>query len=155
MNKEIQSIIKDLNETLQGEPWYGKPVFMILAEVDHAKAFNKPGGFSHSQIELLFHMVNWAEFTLHKIKSLNSDNPGPFEETDWTKIDPSLHSWADGLSRFKNIHFQLLELLHDLEDDFLEENVSGKKYNYRFLINGLIQHNIYHAGQVAYATKLV
>lgn len=33
MNKEIQSIIRNLENTLDGEPWFGRPVYAILREV--------------------------------------------------------------------------------------------------------------------------
>ena len=35
----------------------------------------------------------------------------------------------------------------------LEQNVRERTYNYRKLITGIIQHDIYHLGQIAFITK--
>ncbi|MBS1949269.1 MAG: hypothetical protein JST47_16035 [Bacteroidetes bacterium] len=48
----------------------------------------------------------------------------------------------------------IISFLHAKEDDFLDEPVKFRKYNMRFLVNGLIQHHIYHVGQMAYLKSL-
>ena len=53
------------------------------------------------------------------------------------------------------VYQEIIALLHTKDDMFLEEKVDYRNYNFRFLINGLIQHNIYHLGQVAYLKKLL
>ena len=63
MNKEIQSIITNFENTLNGEPWFGRAVYNLLDEIDEAKVFTKPSDTEHSLIELLWHMNTWAEFT--------------------------------------------------------------------------------------------
>jgi len=45
--------------------------------------------------------------------------------------------------------------LEKRDDEFLKEMVDYRKYDFRFLLNGLMQHNIYHLGQVAYLKKLL
>jgi len=32
---------------------------------------------------------------------------------------------------------------------------ANREYNYRFLLNGLMQHNIYHLGQIAFLKNLL
>ncbi|MCY7309203.1 MAG: hypothetical protein LH619_00365 [Chitinophagaceae bacterium] len=44
---------------------------------------------------------------------------------------------------------------HKKDDDFLVEPVDYRKYNFRFLLNAMIEHNIYHLGQVAYVNKML
>lgn len=78
-----------------------------------------------------------------------------FEELDWREIDPKIHAWKKGLTEFKAIHKEIIELLNEKDDAFLKEIVDYRKYNFRCLLNGLIQHNIYHIGQVAYVKKLL
>jgi len=45
--------------------------------------------------------------------------------------------------------------IKDKDDEFLSENVEFRKYNFQVLLNGLIQHDIYHIGQIAYVKKLL
>lgn len=155
MNKEIQTIISQLEDVLSGQPWYGKPVYEILGEIDESKIYIKPNENSHSLADLLYHMVTWAEFTQKRIEKKPIDDMAAFEETDWRKIDPAIHSWQKGLDALKAAHASIIEHLQIRKDIFLEEIVDYRKYNFRFLINGLIQHNIYHLGQIAYLSKLL
>jgi len=67
MNGEIRSIIDNLKEVLSGNPWYGKSALTLFNEIDPALVFQKPNDQSHSQIELLFHMLTWTEFTQHRL----------------------------------------------------------------------------------------
>lgn len=155
MNKEIQSIIRNLENTLDGEPWYGRPVYAMLREVDPSIAFKKPTAASHSLIELLYHQLTWAEFTLKRIEKDSINDPSAFEKIDWREIDPDIHDWDEGLAAFIATHQEIIALLQTKDDAFLNEIVDYRQYNFRFLLNGLIQHNIYHLGQVAYLSKLL
>lgn len=154
-NKEIQSIIKNLENTLDGEPWYGRPVYAILREIDSSIAYQKPTPGSHSLIELLYHMLTWAEFTLKRIEEDKVNDLAAFEKLDWRDIDPKIHDWDEALAALIATHQQIIALLHTKDDAFLKEIVDFRQYNFRFLLNGLIQHNIYHTGQIAYLKKLL
>ena len=155
MNKEIQSIIRNLQNTLSGEPWFGRAVYPIMEEVDASKVYTKPNGTEHSLIELLYHMITWAGFTLGKLDNNASVNLIQSEDLDWREIDPGVHSWAAGLEKFRKIHEKIISSLETKDDEFLSGMVEGRKFNYRFMLNGLIQHNIYHLGQVAYLNKMI
>ena len=152
---EIQSIIRNLENTLDGDPWYGRPVYAVLREVDSSIAYKKPTPGSHSLIDLLYHMLTWAEFTLKRIEKDDINDLDAFEKLDWREIDPKLHDWDEGLAAFIVAHQQIIALLHTKKDTFLDEIVDYRQYDFRYLVNGLIQHNIYHLGQVAYLKKLL
>ncbi|MDP4263652.1 MAG: DinB family protein [Bacteroidota bacterium] len=153
MNKEIQSIIRNLQNVNSGEPWYGRPVYKMLEETDPSIVYKKPNADSHSLIELLYHMLTWAEFTLKRMEGDKEQDPAASEKMDWRDIDPAIHTWEKGLKEFKRIHKDIVTLLETKDDEFLKEIVDHRKYNFRFLLNGLIQHNIYHTGQIAYLAK--
>ena len=153
MNKEIQIIIKNLQDVLEGQPWYGRPVYALLEEVDEAHVYVTPNSNSHSLAALLYHMLTWAEFTQKRIEKDSIQDPAAFEAMDWRIINPAVHSWKKGLAALKASHQKIVQLLQLKEDALLEETVDYRKYNFRFLLNGLIQHNIYHLGQIAYLHK--
>ncbi len=155
MNKEIKSIIRNLQNVNAGEPWFGRPVYELLEEIDPSIVYTKPNDNSHSLIELLYHMITWAEFTLKRIEGDKEQDLAAFEQMDWRKIKPAVHTWEKGLKEYKKVHNTIAALLETKDDEFLKEIVDYRKYNFRFLLNGLIQHNIYHAGQVAYLNKLL
>ena len=155
MNKETQSIIRRIENVNSGEPWFGRAVFVILEEVDAKKVSIKPNGTEHSMLELLYHMITWADFTLKRLEKNNKMDLSTFEKKDWRELNPKLHSWKKALAEFKAINKKIIALLDKKDDDFLLEIVDYRKYNYRFLLNGMIEHSIYHLGQVAYLNKML
>ena len=156
MNKEVLTIANSFVDTLSSQPWFGRSVYEMLEEVDESKVHTKPNGTEHSLIDLLWHMNVWAEFTLANLEKRSAKELKAIEADDWREIDPKKHTWKAGLEQLKATHNKIIELLKQKEDDnFLGDIVPLRKYNFRFLLNGLIQHNIYHLGQIAYLNKLL
>lgn len=155
MNKEVQSIIRNLQNVHSGQPWFGKPVHALLEEVNPATVYRRPNNTGHSLIDLLYHMITWAGFVLKRVEGETEKDPAAFEKLDWRIIDPAVHSWEKGVEEFKSIHSTIIKLLESKEDDFLKEKVEDREFNFRFMLNGLIQHNIYHAGQIALLKKIL
>ncbi len=155
MKKETQSIIQNLENTLSGEPWFGRAVYDLLNDTDETKVYVKPGGTEHSLVEILYHMITWAEFTLSRIDENSTGTLSTAEEMDWREINPAVHTWQAGMDELKAVHKKIIDILKTKDDSFLSGIVEERDYNYRFLLNGLIQHNIYHAGQIAYLKKML
>lgn len=151
----IQLLIQQFKDTLYGEPWFGQSVYALLDQVNERYAYEQPNNNSHSLVELVYHMYTWADFTLGRIRQEKIADMGAFEKLDWRKIDQNTHSWNEGLAKFKAVNNELLALLDTKDDNWLKEKVEYREYDFAYLLNGLIQHNIYHAGQVAYVKKLL
>lgn len=162
MKREIESVIKRLETVNSGEPWFGRSVYSLLEEVNGRKVYinptNQAGGpdsSEHSLIEIFYHMITWSDFTLKRIEKDKINDLAAAEKLDWRIIDPKNHNWKKGLAEFKTTHKKIIALLKKEDDDFLNQIVDYRKYNFRFLINGMIEHNIYHAGQIVYLNKLL
>src|ERR1051326_7261140 len=155
MRKEIDYIITTLHSVLDGEPWFGRSVMSILQEIDPAVVYKKPNANSHSLVELLYHMNTWAEFTLKRLEKVEEKDLARIEKLDWREIDPIDHTWEKGVAQFKVTHDLIIELLGTKDDKFLSGKVDYREYNFKFLLHGIIQHDIYHIGQIAYTMKLL
>lgn len=154
MNAEIRSIIYNLKEVLSGNPWYGKSALTLFNEIDPALAYQKPDQ-SHSLIDLLYHMVTWAAFTQHRLMKDRQMDSDTVEALDWREINPAIHTWENGVAQFTEATNAIIQLLEASSDQLLEEKVDYREYNFLHLLNGLVQHNIYHLGQIAYVNKLL
>src|SRR5258708_40252307 len=93
MRKQIGHIISSLHSVVEGEPWFGKPVMTLVHEVDPNIVYKKPNNDSHSLIELLYHMITWAEFTLKRIEGEEDDDITAFDNMDWRQIESKSHPW--------------------------------------------------------------
>lgn len=154
-NKEVSNIISQLKDAYEGEPWFGRAVLKILAEVDERTAYEKPGG-QHSTLELLWHMITWREFTIDRLQHSPQMTLAYFEEMDWRELDHNDTTfWKQGLERLQETQDQLITLLEVQTDELLDHNVKERSYTFRKLLYGIIQHDIYHLGQIAYIQKLL
>jgi uncharacterized damage-inducible protein DinB len=150
MNPEMQFIISQLKDTYEGDPWFGRAAVKLLSEVNEKTAYQKPAGH-HSILELLWHMITWREFTIDRLKDTPQMKMDYFENMDWRELDHNdMTLWKEGLEHLRETQDQLLSLLSASEDVLLEKLVDERTYNFRKLLHGLIQHDIYHLGQIAY-----
>lgn len=153
MNSEIQKIIRDLQEGLNGDPWYGKSFQNLLAEISPDIVYQKLGENSHSLIDLIYHMVTWSDFTKQRLCKDTNLDLSAFTALDWRETITSIHTWNNGISEFTASTNAIIEILKSCNDDLLQEKVDYRDYNFNVLLNGLVQHNIYHIGQIAFLSK--
>jgi uncharacterized damage-inducible protein DinB len=79
-----------------------------------------------------------------------------FEQMDWRSLDHhNMILWQEGKEHLKETQDQLVALLQEQTDDILGKGVAERNYSFRKLLHGLIQHDIYHLGQIAYAQKRI
>jgi uncharacterized damage-inducible protein DinB len=155
MNKEIVQISWLLKDSFYGDPWYGRSIKSLLKDVNETHVFEKPNG-QHSILELLWHMIIWREFTISRLRNDKEKTASYFEENDWRDLDHGDKSlWKKGLQHLDETQSELIEMLDLQQDNLLNETVPGRKYNFKKLLYGILQHDIYHIGQIAYATKLL
>lgn len=155
MNNEISFLIAQLKDAFEGDPWFGKPGWKLLEEVSEDIAFEKPNG-QHSIAELVWHMTNWKAFAVHCLRPQNGRSLYYFEENDWKDLDHSDKSlFQTGLNQLQKTQAEFLNILQEQQDSILDQSVPEKAYSYRKLLNGVLQHDIYHLGQIAYIRKLL
>ena len=155
MNQEIQKIVEKIREVYEGNPWFGRSARELLSEVDEKVAFEKPSG-QHSILELLWHMNIWKEFTISRLRPDNKKQLEYFDKNDWQVLDHSDKTlWKQALDRYNDLHKELLYFIAQQKDELLSQTVSEKKYDFRKLLYGAIDHDIYHLGQIAYIRKLL
>ena len=154
MNNELKIYAAQLNENFDGEPWFGRNIQAILKEINEEIACQKPNG-QHSMLELLYHMINWRLFTINRLEK-SSATVKSFEENDWQVLDHQDKSlWQKGIEQLNDTQQRLLNLINTMKDEDLQSPVHERDYENRTLINGIIQHDIYHLGQIAFIKKML
>ena len=153
-NGYISVLTEQLAEIYEAGPWHGKGIKTILEDVNPTIVFEKQEG-QHSILELVWHMATWKEFALNRLQQSDKDL-GYFEELDWRQLDHNNKAlWQEGLDYFWRVHHQFMEALSKQDDKILTQLVQGRRYNYRKLLNGIRDHDLYHSGQIAYINKLL
>jgi uncharacterized damage-inducible protein DinB len=71
--------------------------------------------------------------------------------------DTSESAWRKALAEVQRTHEKLVAAVAALPDSRLNEMVPGKEgahYTFYYMLHGVVQHELYHAGQIALLKKL-
>jgi uncharacterized damage-inducible protein DinB len=151
MPSETERIADQLRRAVEGEAWHGPSVMEVLAGVDARTAASRPIAGAHSIWELLNHITAWTRAILRRMDGEAVELEG---ESDWPPVtNPSGPSWQAAIASFRAAQDELLARLPAVTQQQLSAIVPGRKYNYQFMLDGLVQHHLYHAGQMALLKK--
>jgi uncharacterized damage-inducible protein DinB len=108
---------------------------------------------SHSIWDIALHLVSWQSIGTDALAG-RPVPAWPFPE-DW----PGVHAqddegWRATVQTLERANDELVEATRRLPDERLDETVPGRDYSVYFLLHGIAQHNLYHAGQIALLKKL-
>jgi len=150
MNSKIQHLIHKLNESFQGTPWFGDSLMPTLKAIDY-KLVNKKLTNSNNSIAILVqHLINWRVFAIEKLEGNQCFDIELNSEKDWTKITiENENEWNELLKELISTQRKIISILDSQKvDSFLTQITLGKSYNFEYLIEGVLQHDIYHFGQI-------
>jgi uncharacterized damage-inducible protein DinB len=148
---EIERIIDQIRRAYDGDAWHGAPLWAILTEVSAETASAKPIPGAHSIREIVRHITFWHDGVRRRIggEVVDADEVEQWPEA----VDAGHGAWQRELDDLERAHVALLEELSELGAEDLERPVPGKPYTVYVLLHGLVQHNLYHAGQIALLKK--
>jgi len=148
---EIQTIIDELKNIHDGDPWHGPSLKEILSGVSAEQAAAKPLANAHSIWELTLHVAAWEGVFMRRLAGLQINEP---EEGDFPAVtEAGEEAWRRTLTRFDETHRRLIEAVATLTDERLSEIVPGKDYTVEYMLRGILRHHVYHAGQIALLKK--
>jgi len=148
--REIERILDQLNRAWGGPSWTGVPIRPLLDDLTEAQARSHPLPGAHSIIELVAHMSLWLDVVADR---LTGNVKEPTAEEDWR--DGAKLSWASLVEELDNAHSHLSDAIARLPVNDLDKIVAGRKYTTYVMLHGVIQHNLYHAGQIAILKKAI
>jgi uncharacterized damage-inducible protein DinB len=136
-----------MTRAYEGNAWHGPALRELLTTVTADTATAKLLADRHSIWEIVLHVAAWKRVAARRIKGETVKEP---PEGDWPPLPAtSADSWQKSLRHLDTSHRQLLEATGSLTDQRLEERTPGTDYTLYILLHGAIQHDLYHAGQIA------
>ncbi|HMQ63067.1 MAG TPA: DinB family protein [Flavilitoribacter sp.] len=147
-NEKILELAAKFEEIRSGTPWYGDNFQKIAANVTPARAL-EPGHSNNSIIQMVWHMIYWRKPLIERLKG-NLEFRGRIEDPDnWHKDHSFTETdWPAVLNAFDQQHAELMALLRAKDDAYLTTRYRDGK-NMAWFIEGVLQHDIYHLGQIA------
>ncbi len=149
-----EQLLIDLENVFAGQPWFGESALSILESVSPQQAITPVAG--RRIYTLLLHMLAWRGYLLQHLLGASEFDIETDTAADWPPyVDEKPAAWPRALASFKENQQQLVQALRTLPDEQLYDTVPGRPFSLAFLVNGLIQHDVYHLGQIALLRKLV
>jgi len=150
---ETHRINSQLKRAYQGEAWHGPSVSELLAGVTAEQAAAKPIPDAHSIWELVNHIIAWEQIVRRRLEGeVLTEIPNEMNFPPIT--DTSEEAWQATLRALEASNRSLRDSVKQIDDAKLEEIVPGTEYTNYFMLHGTIQHDLYHAGQIALLKKL-
>ncbi len=147
---EIQQLVQRYDQTMSGDAWYGYPIWKILDGIDAPCAVAQLIPGTHNIWQLVMHMEFWERIAARRFSGpVTPDEAGNFpatpalDEAEWQKTLESL--------RVSNNEFR--QAISLLDSTVLDKTTPGGQHSFRYELVGVIEHHIYHAGQIALLKK--
>lgn len=152
MKTECARISEQLRRAFTGGSWHGPSLKELLADVTVEQAAAHPVKGAHSIWELVLHIHVWEKAALGAAQGVAIAEPLP-DEIQWPAHSVDADSWAQTLSMLFVFNEALCRTIEKFGDERLAETVPGREYDFHFIFNGVIQHSLYHAGQIVLLRK--
>jgi len=151
MKEERDRIVDQLKRAFEGEAWHGPSVLEALEGVTWEMALRKPIAGAHSIWEIVLHMTAWEDVARRR---LLGDSTEIADDENWPRIEgASSAGWARALEGLRSGHMRLRETAASVRDDLLDSSPTGKPISRYVHLHGVIQHDLYHAGQISILKK--
>lgn len=148
---EIERIVAEYDRVLHGNAWHGDPIWEILDSISAECAAYRPIAGAHTIWELVLHMTFWEGVGARRLigqragldETLNFPAPPAAIDVNWQKTRDA----------FRTSNQEFREALAKLDAARLDELSAAGKRTFYDEAHGVIQHNVYHAGQIALLKK--
>jgi uncharacterized damage-inducible protein DinB len=148
-----------IDRIMTGDPWHGPNVQQILDGITAADAAREPGGGAHSMWQLVLHMTGWAREVASRLGGREAQEP---EDGDFPDVgEPSADQWNDAKAALFAAHRHLADTVRRLDPAILDRPVVdfrnsalGTGLSHFLTLHGIIQHTVYHAGQIAILKRM-
>jgi uncharacterized damage-inducible protein DinB len=108
----------------------------------------------------VLHITGWRNEVAERATGKPSGEP---DAGDWPATgDPTAARWQAALAALDASHQHLVNVVRDLSDDYLLEPSNDPRsgpaaigVTYYELLHGIVQHDAYHAGQIAILKKIL
>jgi uncharacterized damage-inducible protein DinB len=150
---EVSRILDQLHRAYEGPAWHGPALRPILDGVTWHGAAKRPLPDAHTIWELVLHITVWMSVVTLRLEGAEIPTLPPAE--DWPAApEPSESGWLHALDRLTEAQRGLEAEVQKLTDDRLRDRVLGEvPYSIYTMLHGVVQHNLYHAGQIALLKK--
>jgi uncharacterized damage-inducible protein DinB len=152
MMSELERITDQLQRAYAGPAWHGPSVLESLAGTTAEIAARRVIRNAHTIWELVHHIGAWAEIPRRRILGESFDIT---PELNFPPVpqEVSEPAWKRSLAGLAESQRKLLDVVRGLPESGLDGPVMKDGPTIYVLLHGVVQHHIYHAGQIMILKK--
>src|SRR5579871_685100 len=144
---EMERIRDQFERGWDGDAWHGTPLWTMLQGVTAEQAHARPIAGAHTIAEIVQHLAYWRWATVERIEG---QLVSPSHDEQWPPVqDTGEAAWKEALALLQARQQVLMQKLGKLSDGQLTNPIAGRDYDVYVQLHGTLQHDIYHAGQIA------
>jgi hypothetical protein len=155
MNSECLRIADQLRRAFAGDPWHGSPLSELLSGISAEQACLHPLPSAHSIWELVLHIGVYVNAAREAVQGI----PMPKivgTPKDWPAVtDTGGPAWQSALDSLLQAGEKLAQAIESFPDARLTATVPGRDYDFYYLFHGIVQHSLYHGGQIGMLKRAV
>jgi uncharacterized damage-inducible protein DinB len=147
--RPTERLLDQLNRAFGGEAWHGPALRNLLDGVTEEQARKRPIANGHSILELVVHVGTWIDVVARRVGGSVVESSTVQDWSDVTKT-----SWSRAVEELERAESRLSDAVARLSTEDLEKPVpgGGRRSIYSEIL-GVLQHNVYHAGQISLLKK--
>lgn len=148
---EIPRILDQMDRVFAGDLWHGPSLMRLLEGISAEDASKHSIDGAHSIWEFVNHIAAWYRMAQYE---LTGEKLEVTSERDWPPVwEASEIAWKRSVENLTDSRTRLRKVVETLRDDQLEEKPQGIQHSRYVILHGVIQHDLYHAGQIALLRK--
>jgi len=151
---EIRRILDQMDRAFDGDAWHGPPLKSLLDGLTAEDASTHPIENAHSIWELVYHITAWNTVVNEELLGAVVEVT---PELDWPPVwEVTEVEWKRTVQNLVDARRRLRKTVESLRDDQLDEKPRKRTENSRYvMLHGVVQHDLYHAGQIAILKKAI
>jgi uncharacterized damage-inducible protein DinB len=149
---EVERILDQMDRAFAGDAWHGPPLKSSLDGLTAEDASKHAINGAHSIWELVLHIATWNKIVEQELQGASIELTS---ELDWPPVwEATDIEWQRAVENLVDARRRLRKTVEGLRDEQLDERPSKRTNNSRYLmLHGVVQHDLYHAGQIAILKK--
>lgn len=156
----IRFLRGELRRSLFGPAWHGPALIEALRDTSYDEAIVHPVGEAHSVAEIAVHCAAWLEEVARRLDGSAPQMPARgdwcvannFSRADWEQAVRDVEAAGHALDALMAA-LPAERLLAICGENATHDAPLGSNVRFAAMLNGVVQHNVYHAGQVLMLTK--
>src|SRR6187402_2499788 len=129
-----------------GNPWLEVTLADTLKDVTAAQAYKKINPNLNTIWEIVNHLIQWRRNILRRVQGETITTPD--HNYFVPVLDPSEAAWHQSLQNLAKSQESWNAFFEDFDDHDFEKIYVDNNHTYYEHIHGIIQHDVYHLGQI-------